>query len=231
MVGAESLEILRCQILGSKDQDGYVCRRLSAPDLFQHLKPVDLGHHQIEDNPVGDGMGHVIKGILPASGHVGTIPGCFDNVSDLDDGRLVVLDEQNPGQERFFTQGGFRKAPLIGQYPFYFRKQCRRLGGAFSQNGMGIAPQLLPVCFRQVLGRDDDDGQVAGIGVTANPLKDGEAVGIGHHQIENQDVGCAFLHQFETGSAVLGHDGHQSFLFDDPSDLPAVQVVVVDDHD
>jgi hypothetical protein len=89
-------ELLRGQVLGRQDQHRDVPGRGAGPDPIQHRKAVDVRHHQVQHDPVGPRAGDLIDRSLPAPGHGSPVAGGFDDRSDLDDRRLVVLDDQDP---------------------------------------------------------------------------------------------------------------------------------------
>ena len=56
--------------------------------------------------------------------------------------------------------------------------------------------------FGQVFGADDDDGQVAGLGVGAQTVDHAEAVEARHDEVQQQDIGTTGLDSLQPGHAV-----------------------------
>jgi hypothetical protein len=69
-----------------------------------------------------------------------------------------------------------------------------------------VSAQTATLLKREILGRDDNDGNVSGLFVLFHPAQHCESVDLGHHQIEQYQVRAFTLNELQPFSTIARLD-------------------------
>ena len=95
MVCLENAQLLVAHMLRCEDDDRQMRGPLFATDRREHLKTVHVRHHQVEDHGVGQSLLKLRQCLLPVVRHLDAVALGLENLGQLDNGRLVILDDEN----------------------------------------------------------------------------------------------------------------------------------------